>query len=86
MIMWGQGFEIPYSKDSASVRSSNLFADSESRASTAPETSVCVEQAPSARGMAPRPVCVERGLSPVTAAAKFGLHEIVELLTRVPAC
>ena len=81
--MWGEGFEVPYAEDIASARSSELFANWESRAPRSSNTPECLERGLSPRGVTPATVCMERGLPPRDVAPKLELDETVELLTRV---
>ena len=68
---WGEGWEIPYGEDDASIHTSDMFSDWESRATT------------SSLKKMPEPVCVERAFPPHEVAPKLRLDETVELLTRV---
>ena len=79
---WGEEFEIAYGKcfSSASAHSSDWESDWISRQPTPTKEPVCMEGEPSPS--APEPVCVERGLPPRMAAAKLGLDETMELLSR----
>ena len=83
---WGEDtFEIPYGEcaASASAHSSEWEPDWVSREPTPSKKPECMEREPSPRSVSPKPTCVERGLPPRMAAPKLGLHETMELLSRV---
>ena len=48
-----------------------------------PKDHDCMKPGPSPRAVAPEPTCVDRGLPPRMAARKLGLHQIMDLLSRV---
>ena len=70
---WGEGWEIPYGEDAASIHMSAMFADLQSSATTPliKKTPVCAL------------VCVERAFPPHEVAPKLGHDKTVELLKRV---
>ena len=74
----GEGFEMLYGEDIASVHTLELFADWESRATTP-----SLNRTPESVGVSPEPVCVQRCFLQRDVAPKLGLDETVELLTRV---
>ena len=80
---WGEGFEAPYGKISATTSndSSEWEEDCISREPTPSLPSR--PRPPLPRGVCPEPVRVERGLPSRMAAPKLGLDETMELLSRV---
>ena len=86
---WGEEtFEIPHGKMdwSSSAQSSQWESGWVSEEPTPPEEPKeheCLKPDPSPRAVAPLPTCVDRCLPPRMAAPKLGLHETMELLTRV---